>query len=124
LSVTFTPTTRPLRIEHRQRLPRRAASDPTITWAPPSDIVYGTALGAAQLNATVACPAPSRTVRSLEQCCQRRDPDLVGHLHADRRDELRHATASVSLSVLKATPTVTWTSPVDIVYGTALSATH
>ena len=34
------------------------------------------------------------------------------------------ATATVSLTVLKATPTITWTSPVDIVYGTALGATQ
>ncbi len=34
------------------------------------------------------------------------------------------ATASVQINVLKATPAVTWPTPADIVYGTALSATQ
>ncbi len=31
-------------------------ADPAITWANPADIVYGTALGATQLNATANVP--------------------------------------------------------------------
>src|SRR5258705_13297964 len=34
------------------------------------------------------------------------------------------ATATVSISVTKATPTITWPTPADIVYGTPLSATQ
>ena len=34
------------------------------------------------------------------------------------------ATKTVSINVLKATPTLTWPTPADIVYGTALSATQ
>ena len=34
------------------------------------------------------------------------------------------ATASVAITVTKATPTITWATPADIVYGTALSATQ
>src|SRR5439155_14616783 len=33
------------------------------------------------------------------------------------------ATKTVSITVLKATPVITWTTPADIVYGTALSTT-
>jgi hypothetical protein len=31
------------------------------------------------------------------------------------------ATASVAITVTKATPTITWATPADLVYGTALS---
>ncbi len=33
-----------------------ATSSPTVTWAAPANIVYGTALGATQLNATANTP--------------------------------------------------------------------
>ncbi len=55
---------------------------PTITWAPPADIVYGTALGATQLNATRTCPARSSTHRSRAHARGRRGADAVGDLHA------------------------------------------
>src|SRR5205823_9631862 len=34
------------------------------------------------------------------------------------------ATKTVSINVLKATPVLTWATPADIVYGTALGATQ
>src|SRR6185436_6608226 len=34
------------------------------------------------------------------------------------------ATTTVSINVLKATPVVSWTTPADITYGTALGATQ
>src|SRR5207245_139344 len=34
------------------------------------------------------------------------------------------ATTSVTITVVKATPTITWPTPANIVYGTALSATQ
>src|SRR5207253_913041 len=41
-------------------------------------------------------------------------------------DAANYTTASktVSINVLKATPVITWTTPVDIIYGTALSGTQ
>ena len=35
-----------------------------------------------------------------------------------------NATKAVAINVLKATPVITWATPADIVYGTALSATQ
>ena len=64
---------------------------PTVTWATPADITYGTALGAAQLDATASVPG------TLHLHAGRRHrlaggpgSGLVGDLHADRRDRLRH----------------------------------
>src|SRR5207244_2977463 len=34
------------------------------------------------------------------------------------------ATKTLAINVLKATPVITWTTPADIVYGTALSTTQ
>src|SRR5207248_6580335 len=41
-------------------------------------------------------------------------------------DSANYTTASktVSINVLKATPVLTWTTPADIIYGTALGATQ
>ena len=55
---------------------------------------------------------------------RRRGADAVGDVHADRHGELHTATKTVSINVLKATPVITWATPADITYGTALSATQ
>ena len=172
---------------------------PVITWANPADIVYGTALGATQLNATTTVPGTfvytpaAGTVLSAGAAqtlsvtftptdaanyttatqavainvaqgdaghhlgdagrhrlrhraerdpaerdddrarhvrlhagggtvlLGRRGADAVGDLHADRRGELHHRDQGGRRSTsLKATPVITWPTPADIVYGTAL----
>src|SRR5207248_1713565 len=95
---------------------------PTITWPTPADIVYGTALSATQLNAS------ANVAGSFVYA-----PTLGGVLNAGTAqtlsvaftptDAANYTTASkaVSINVLKATPVLTWATPADIVYGTALS---
>ena len=86
LSVTFTPTTRPTTPPRRR--PSRSMSlkaTPTITWANPADIAYGTALGSTQLDATANYPgtfiyAPPGGHGSAR--ADQRDP--VGDVHSDR----------------------------------------
>ena len=176
---------------------------PTITWATPADITYGTALSATQLNATAQRAGHVRLHAGRRDGAQRRrEPDAVGDVHADRRGELHDgdrdgddqraegdagrspgrrpaditygtalsatqlnatasvpgtlrlhagagtvlnagagqtlsvtftptdaanyttATTTVTINVLKATPIITWATPADITYGTALSATQ
>ena len=53
-----------------------------------------------------------------------RGADAVGDLHADRCGELHDRDASVAITVTKATPAITWATPADIIYGTALSGTQ
>jgi len=97
---------------------------PTITWPPPAPIVYGTKLSATQLNATASVPGsfvyspavgtlPGAGTQTLSVTFT--PTDTVAY---------QTATASVSLTVNKATPAVTWSAPAGIVYGTALSATQ
>src|SRR4029453_9758609 len=98
---------------------------PVITWPTPADIVYGAALGATQLNATT-------TVAGTFVY----NPIAGTVLHAGAAQTLSvtftptdaanypSATANVEINVLKATPAITWPTPADIVYGTALGATQ
>jgi hypothetical protein len=96
---------------------------PVITWNNPSDIVYGTPLGAAQLNAsattqgTFAYTPVSGTVLSAGTG----QPLRVDFTPTDAGNYLT-ATKTVAITVTKATPVITWTSPSDIVYGTPLGA--
>jgi len=96
----------------------------TITWPTPSAIVYGTALGASQLNATssvagafVYLPAAGAVLNAGPQT-------LEATFTPDDTANYTGATATVTLNVTRAASTVTWSSPTDIVYGTALSATQ
>ena len=122
LSVTFTPTDAANYTTATATVTINVLkATPTITWATPADITYGTALGATQLNATRARPARSST---------RRPPATV--LNAGAAQTLSvtftptdaanytDATTTVTINVLKATPTITWATPADITYGTAL----
>ena len=125
LSVTFTPT---------DITDYNAASDsvtlvvnkatPTITWANPAAITFGTALSATQLNATasvagtfVYSPAAGTVPGAGSQTLS------VTFTPTDTTD-YSTATATVILVVNKAAPTITWANSVAITYGTALSATQ
>ena len=97
---------------------------PTITWATPAAIPYGTALSATQLNASsttagsfVYTPASGTVLAAGTQT-------LSVTLNPTDSADYNPATQTVSLTVNKATPTITWATPAAISYGTALSATQ
>jgi sugar lactone lactonase YvrE/uncharacterized membrane protein len=97
---------------------------PPITWATPAAITYGTALSGTQLNAssTVAgsfaySPAAGTVLAAGTQTL------TVTFTPTDTTDYTT-ATASVTLTVNKATPPITWATPAAITYGTALSGTQ
>jgi hypothetical protein len=125
LSTTFTPTD----ITNYQTITASVSitinkATPTITWSNPAGIVYGTPLGAAQLNATANVPGsfsytpPSGTVLTAGG-----HPLATTFTPSDAAN-YNGAAASVSITVDKATPAITWTNPANIVYGTPLSATQ
>ncbi|MDX6446781.1 MAG: hypothetical protein QOH71_3855 [Blastocatellia bacterium] len=98
---------------------------PTITWSNPSDITYPTALSSTQLNATASVPgvftyAPPATAVLNAGNAQTLSVNFVP------TDSVNYSNASkdVSINVLKATPTITWSNPADITYPTALSGTQ
>jgi len=98
---------------------------PVITWANPADIIFGTALGATQLNATASVPGTLTY-----------QPVLGTVLNAGSNQNLKvdfvptdaasftAVSKTVTINVGKATPVITWANPADIVFGTALTATQ
>ena len=95
---------------------------PVITWATPAPITYGTPLGVTQLNATanvagtfVYSPAAGTVLPAGTQTLS------ATFTPADSTD-YTVAIASVLLVVNQASPTVSWTVPSPIAYGTPLSS--
>src|SRR5204862_274618 len=126
LSVTFTPAdARNYTAATKTVSITVLKSAAVITWPAPADITYGTALGAAQLNATstvngtfVYTPAAGVVLKAgAAQALS------VTFTPADTTNYMT-ATKTVSITVLKGTPTITWPTPADISYGTALGATQ
>jgi hypothetical protein len=123
LSVTFTPTdTADYNTATAAVTLTVNKAAATITWATPAAITYGTTLSASQLNATatvpgtfVYSPASGAVLASGLQTLS------VTFTPTDSTD-YNTATATVALTVNKATPTITWATPAGIAYGTALSS--
>jgi hypothetical protein len=101
-------------------------ADQTIQWTDPPDIVYGTPLGATQLDVTVSVPGPGAVAGALSY-----SPAAGTVLHAGPNQTLmvtaaattndKAASLSVSINVAKVTPVLTWANPADITAGTPLS---
>jgi hypothetical protein len=123
LSVTFTPTDSTdysTATATVQLVMNKAA--PVIPWAAPAAIVYGTALSAAQLDASstvagtfVYTPAAGAVLTAGPQT-------LSGAFTPTDSTDYSTATATVQLTVNKAAPVIPWVAPAAIAYGTALSA--
>jgi hypothetical protein len=97
--------------------------NPTITWPTPAAILYGTPLSATQLDATANVPGTFIYT-----------PTDGITLHAGANQTLsvtftptdtatyNQVTKTVSITVLQATPVLTWTVPPTVVQGTLLGA--
>ena len=100
-------------------------STPTITWANPTDITYGTLLSATQLNATTSVPGIFTYTPALGE---KLSAGAAQNLKVDftPTDAALYLSTSktVTINVNKATPVITWESPTGITYGTLLSATQ
>src|SRR5207248_5030745 len=98
---------------------------PVITWSTPADVIYGTALSTTQLNASASVPGtfaytpPAGTVLSAGAA-----QTLSVSFTPSDIASYATSTKTVAINVLRATPVVTWPTPADIVYGTALSGTQ
>ena len=126
LSVTFTPAEGANYTMATASVPITVnKATPTIAWSAPANITYGTALSATQLNATASVPgafvyAPvAGTVLSAGAA-----QALSVTFTPTDTTNYTVATASVPITVLQATPTITWNAPANIIGGTALSATQ
>ncbi|MGO9778107.1 MAG: AAA family ATPase [Terracidiphilus sp.] len=97
---------------------------PAITWATPASIAYGTALSAAQLNATASVPGQLVYTPAAGEVLKAGVQALS--VVFTPADAANYTTVEVTVpfTVTKATPIVTWSKPRAISYGTALNATQ
>jgi len=96
---------------------------PVLSWASPAAITYGTALSAAQLNATANLPGVFTYSPALGSVPSAGSDKLsVTFIPTDSN----YATfsASVALTVNQVVSVLSWTNPAPITYGTPLSATQ
>ncbi len=128
LSVNFTPTNTSNynSVNGTTVLITVDKATPTVTWATPAAITYGTALGTSQLNATASVPGtflytpPSGTILNsgVGQVL------TVNFTPSNAANYNSVNGTTVSITVNKGTPIITWPNPAAITYGTALSATQ
>ena len=135
LSVAFTPTdTTDYTTASATATINVLQATPTITWSNPANIVYGTALSATQLDATsswtvggvsgsVAGTFTYTPAAGTVLGAGNNQTLSVTFTPTDTTDYTT-ASATATINVLQATPTITWANPANIVYGTALSATQ
>jgi autotransporter-associated beta strand protein len=97
----------------------------TITWQNPADIVYSTALGSTQLNATANVPgtfAYTPAAGAMLPAGQGQTLN-VSFTPADIAD-YAPATASVVINVAKANPVIDWDEPAGLFHGQPLTSTQ
>jgi Flp pilus assembly CpaE family ATPase len=123
LTATFTPadTAGCTTVETRVSFTVTKAES-SITWQKPAPIVYGTPLGAAQLNATASVPGRFVYTPAAGEVLSAGIHTLTAAFTPSESTDYASAEAKVQFTVTKATPSLTWRKPAPIAYGTALSA--
>jgi hypothetical protein len=97
---------------------------PQLTWATPAPITYGTPLSSTQLNATANVPGSFSYSPGAGTILSAGSQTLSVIFTPTDTTTYKTATASVTLQVNQATPTITWAKPAPITYGTPLSSTQ
>jgi hypothetical protein len=123
LSVTFTPTDvtdYAKAVTTVQLLVNKG--NPTLTWAPPAAIIYGTALSGAQLNATASIPGTFAYSPMAGTLLHAGPQTLSVTFTPTDTTDYNPATTTVPLTVTQAASVLTWPAPAAIVYGTPLTA--
>ncbi len=95
---------------------------PTITWATPAPITYGTALWGAQLNASSSVPGTFRYFPLSGTQLPAGAQTLTVTFFPTDQISYNVATTTVPLMVNQVTPVLKWNTPAAMTYGTALWA--
>ena len=93
---------------------------PTITWATPPAIAYGTALSGTQLDATASVPGTFVYTPAAGTVLTAGNQPLSVTFTPTDTTHYTTAMATVQLVVNQATPTIAWATPAPITFGTAL----
>jgi hypothetical protein len=125
LLVTFTPTdSEDYATEQATVSLTITKATPAVAWPAPDPIAYGVALSAAQLNATALVPGKFTYLPGDGVILAAGRHSLTLTFAPTDSTNYTAAHATVSLAVTKATPAITWATPVSIAYGAALSASQ
>jgi sugar lactone lactonase YvrE/uncharacterized membrane protein len=98
--------------------------EPTLTWATPAAITYGTALSAKQLDAKASVAGTFAYTPAAGTVLKAGSQTLSVTFTPTDTTNYSPASKSVTLLVNKAEPVLTWATPAAITYGTALSSTQ
>ena len=125
LTATFTPTdTTDYTTATATVLLTVNQATPTISWATPATITYGTPLSAAQLNATSTVAGTFTYSPAAGTVLTAGAQSLTAAFTPSDTTDYASATATVTLTVSQATPAITWATPAAISSGTPLSGTQ
>jgi hypothetical protein len=97
---------------------------PTITWATPAAIVYGTPLSQTQLNATASVAGTFVYSPAAGAVLTAGQHTLAVTFTPNDTTDYSSANTTVTLIVSKATPVLTWATPAAVPAGTALNSTQ
>ena len=97
---------------------------PTIIWSNPADIIYGTALSNIQLNASASAAGTFKYNPAAGTVLSAGTQTLTATFTPTDSKNYTTATASININVKQAAPTITWSNPADMTYGTTLSNTQ
>jgi hypothetical protein len=124
LTATFTPDSPNYHVYTAQKTLTVTPLTTSLTWSNPAAIVYGTPLGAAQLNASANVPGTFTYTPALGTVLDAGNRSL--YVSFTPTDAVNYTAASqyVTIVVQKATPIITWSNPAPIAYGTALGWTQ
>jgi hypothetical protein len=103
-------------------MPPIMAAPPTVTWANPAPIIYGTPLTSNQLNATAITPGTFTYVPPAGTILPAGTNVLTVLFTPNDTNDYTSVNDTVGLVVLQATPVLTWPNPAPVAYGTPLSS--
>ncbi len=101
-----------------------AKASPVLSWAPPVDITYGTALTATQLAATASVSGSFSYAPAVGAVLNAGPAQALSAIFtpSDTANYVSGGVVTTTINVLQAMPALSWSAPADIVYGTSLSA--
>jgi hypothetical protein len=123
LQVAFAPTDNANYLDASAQVPLLVAkARPTVTWATPAAIIYGTPLGATELSAVASVPGTFAYAPAAGTVCPAGEQVLTATLLPADSANIESVQAQVSLTVAKAPSALTWAEPAPVVYGTPLGS--
>jgi hypothetical protein len=96
----------------------------TVTWNNPANITYGTPLGPTQLNATADVPGTFTYTPAAGTILNAGPNQVLSVTFTPSSPNAPAVTKTVTITVDKATPIITWNNPANITYGTPLGPTQ